>query len=545
MALLPGLAFSAAVGALPFNAGEVEGQFDSQFSMHSLWSTASPDARLVGNLNGGRGWSQAGDDGRLNHRRGDRFSSRFQGLHELELRYRDHGVALSGRYWYDFAEKDGDRRHKPIDDSGRQVAAQASGAEFLEAFYFHHHALGEQPGALRVGRQTVHWGESQFIAGGIDAINPRDHSRPLNPSHPLRETARPVELAYVSQSINRRLVLDLFYQLAWRPDVLANCGTFFSQADGLARGCVDQDVMANLMGAPGQGLESSSGEGVRLRRGADREARDDGQFGLALHGVGDRADYGLYLLNYHSRSGLFSSRTDASAAFAEASPQARAEAAERGEYWREFAEDIRLYGVSVATWLPAGIRWSSELSYRPNAPLQINRAELVRRLGDPAYAGLASPGYARKEVTQLVSSFSQVLDRVGGFDGLELLAEFGYVRVGGLDEQGYGRDPLFGLGGGGGLVTRSAWGYRLQASSVIRNLWPRIDLLPSLGFSHDVRGFAPDGVFSEGAKAVSLGAQARYLDTYSLAVEYVNFFGGRYNILVDRDYLGVSLGLAF
>src|SRR5690606_29470028 len=49
-------------------------------------------------------------------------------------------------------------------------------------------------------------------------------------------------------------------------------------------------------------------EGIRVPRGGDRDARDSGQFGLALRWLGDTTEYGLYFMNYHSRTPALSTR---------------------------------------------------------------------------------------------------------------------------------------------------------------------------------------------------------------------------------------------
>ncbi|MDP3365776.1 MAG: DUF1302 family protein, partial [Pseudomonas sp.] len=51
--------------------------------------------------------------------------------------------------------------------------------------------------------------------------------------------------------------------------------------------------------------------------------------------------------------------------------------------------------------------------------------------------------------------------------------------------------------------------------------------------------------FNEGAKAVSLGLDADYQNTYTASLSYTNFFDGRYNTLVDRDFVALSFGLNF
>ena len=85
--------------AITFDMGEIEGTFDSSLSVGASWSTAKPDKRFIGNANGGTGFTQTGDDGRLNFQRGKTFSQIFKGLHDLELKYKDTGVFVRGKYW--------------------------------------------------------------------------------------------------------------------------------------------------------------------------------------------------------------------------------------------------------------------------------------------------------------------------------------------------------------------------------------------------------------------------------------------------------------
>ncbi|WP_442963944.1 DUF1302 family protein [Pseudomonas sp. MM211] len=54
-----------------------------------------------------------------------------------------------------------------------------------------------------------------------------------------------------------------------------------------------------------------------------------------------------------------------------------------------------------------------------------------------------------------------------------------------------------------------------------------------------------NGLFNEGAKAVSMGVEAEYQNTYTTSLAYTDFFGGTYNTLVDRDFLALSFGMNF
>lgn len=342
-------ALAAPAAAITFNMGEVEGSFDSSLSVGASWSTAKRDKRFIGNANGGTGYTQTGDDGRLNFKRGDSFSKIFKGLHDLELRYKDTGLFVRGKYWYDFKLHDQSLRHpdpnkRRISNDGRKEGAKTRGAEILDAFVFQNYMIGDQPGTVRLGKQVVSWGESTFIMNSINSINPIDVSAFRRPGAELKEGLIPVNMFYVSQSLTDQLSAEAFYQIGWKQTVVDNCGTFFSGADVAANGCnnnyniLDRQLTNLLMGvdnlnaatiipgfppggrslAPsstaGVGLSYSGYEGMNLRRGKDNKARDDGQWGMALRWLGDNTEYGAYFMNYHSRTPFLSMKNaDASA----------------------------------------------------------------------------------------------------------------------------------------------------------------------------------------------------------------------------------------
>lgn len=328
LALAIALSTAAPAYAVNFNIGEIEGQFDSSMSIGASWSMADRDMDLVGAANGGTGFTQTGDDGRLNFKKGETFSKIFKGVHDLELRYRDSGAFVRGKYWYDFELKDESRLFKDISDSNRKEAAQSSGAEILDAFLYHNYYLGELPGTVRVGRQVVSWGESTFIGNSINSINPLDAAAFRRPGAEIKEGLIPVNMLYVSQSLTDRLSMEAFYQLEWDQTIVDNCGTFFSGADVAADGCdnnynVGPAALASTLNGPLGGFATAAGvsysdEGVMIPRGGDRDARDSGQYGLALRWLGDSTEYGAYFMNYHSRTPIVSTHTAGLGTFAAA-----------------------------------------------------------------------------------------------------------------------------------------------------------------------------------------------------------------------------------
>ncbi|MHC5785631.1 DUF1302 domain-containing protein [Pseudomonas idahonensis] len=582
LAVAVALGCSAQAQAVSFNIGEIEGQFDSSLSVGASWGMRNADPAFVGTINGGTAQSSTGDDGRLNFKKGETFSKIFKGLHDLELKYGDTGVFVRGKYWYDFELKDEDRQFKPISDHNRKEGAKSSGAQILDAFVYHNYSIANLPGTVRAGKQVVSWGESTFIGNSINSINPVDVSAFRRPGAEIKEGLVPVNMLFASQGLTNQLTVEGFYQLEWDQTVVDNCGTFFGN-DVVADGCTTGYTVGNPAIAPlqpvaaafGQGFQVAR-EGVILPRGGDRDARDSGQWGAALRWLGDDTEYGLYFMNYHARSPVVSTTT---ANVSPATLGAIAGAANgivpgsgsglvqsvmlgRGQYYLEYPEDIRLYGASFSTTLPTGTAWTGEISYRPNAPVQVNTNDLTLALLNPIAGGAASPiktamgayntGYRRKEITQIQSSMTQFFDQVLGADRLTLVGEAAIVRVGGLEDKSklrYGRDSVYGQYGYGGdtdgFVTATSWGYRARAILDYSNVIGGINFKPNLSWSHDVNGYGPNGLFNQGAKALSVGVDADYRNTYTASLSYTDFFGGRYNTLTDRDFLALSFGVNF
>ena len=598
--------------AVSFNIGEIEGSFDSSLSVGASWSTEKANRNLIGVNNGGKGLSQTSDDGHLNFKRGETFSKIFKGIHDLELKYGDTGVFVRGKYWYDFELKDENREFKDISDSNRKEGAKSSGGELLDAFVYHNYSIADLPGSVRFGKQVVSWGESTFIGSGINAINPIDVSAFRRPGSEVKEGLIPVNMFYISQSLTDNLSAEAFYQLEWDQTVVDNCGTFFSQPDVIADGCTDNLRLLSssrglsapqLAGLRALGVDINE-EGIKVARGPDRDARDSGQFGAALRYMYEplNTEFGAYFINYHSRAPIFSATAASQAVYnlAGTLPTSTGAAVVAGnsKYFVEYPEDIRLYGLSFSTTLPTGTAWSGEISYRPNAPVQLNTTDIlysaVTRLGGTfsnasllrATPGQDTHGYTRKEITQLQTTFTHFFDQVMGASRLTLVGEVGMTVVGGLessDKMRYGRDPVFGPGelpstaglntcaailnastiagaangassanrsrncNDDGFTTRTSWGYRARAIWDYPDVFAGINLKPSVAWSHDVDGYSPGpgGNFEEGRKAVSLGLDADYLNTYTASLSYTNFFDGKYTTVDDRDFVALSFGVNF
>ncbi|WNF47739.1 DUF1302 domain-containing protein [Pseudomonas sp. SG20056] len=594
LTLAVGLAGTLQTHAASFNIGEIEGRIDSNLSVGASWAADSPDKQFIGRANGGTASTRTGDDGRLNFKRGETFSKIFKGIHDLQLSYGDSGLFLRGKYWYDFELKDESRLLYDIDDSGRDRAAKASGTQLLDAFVYHNYLIGELPGSIRAGRQVVSWGESTFIGNSLNAINPVDVAAFRRAGSEVKEGLTPVSMLYLSQGLSENLSVEAFYQLQWEKTTLDNCGTFFG-SDVAPKGC---DLGMTTFGSDFNRDPTVYGWVPRLD---DKEARDSGQFGVALRWLVpalNDTEFGFYAMNYHSRTPESVWRTgQPSLAAINGAPGPATT-----RYGLEYPEDIRLYGISFATTLPSGTALSGEISHRPNMPLSLNGTDVsttasVGRLKnilninglaifDNGWADTApgSPvkGYKRMPFTQAQISGVQVFDQVLGADRLTLIGEVGISHIGGLgatdgSDLRFGRSSVYGMGKlanandvfipGIGLVpgeqlcsqvlnsanpdqctdkgfyTQHSWGYRVRAVFDLNSAIAGINIRPNLAFSHDVEGYGP--TFTEGNKSVSLGIDADYLSRYTASLSYTDYFGGDFNTSIDRDFVALSFGVSF
>lgn len=565
---------AAPAWALPFNIGGLEANLDSRLALQFDWAMNAPDKALIGTRNGGSTAAQTADDGRLNFARGDGFSRRFDGWHGLQLQHADSGVFVRGHYWYDFALEDQSRPLYDPSNAGRQPSAHSSGGDILEAFAYHNYQLagpdGELPGALRGGKQLLRWGESRLLENPLNSINPLDRQLLAQPVTPIEEGAQPVNLLHIYQQLTDNLSAEVFYQLDWQANVPANCGTFWAVSDVQAQGCATRLAVAGSDFAP----QAAAGYRYVARLG-DADARDSGQFGLALHWqVAALADseLGLFAMNYHSRSAVFNSQMGQGAVADALSDRLSA------QYQMSYPEDIRHYGLSLArAW--GGTRLFAQVSHSPNTPLQINSADLTWLAVDPlamasnpllssgyasGVAGSAIRGYQRHAVTQLQLGLSQVVEQVLGAEQLQLHVELGGQQLPSIAASAlrFGRDGVYGMGqladnsacaalnpqgqqacNDHGFYSERSWGYRARASLNYPDVWRAVNLSPTLAVAQDVRGYGPQ--FNQGSKAVGLCLAAEFQNSYTASLNYNSFFGGDYNPQHDRDFLSLNLAVNF
>ncbi|QUM84934.1 MULTISPECIES: DUF1302 domain-containing protein [unclassified Moritella] len=581
--------YTAAPHAIEFNWGDVEGSFNSQISAGSSWRVQEQDAKNVGVGNGGlKGNTPTGDDGNLNYDKGDAFTQTIKGIHDLGLTYETEegttfGAFVRGKYWYDYALDKNDAIHgsgtngyvanQPINDDDFNDLTKSKGVALLDAYVFTGFYLGDTAVDLRIGKQVVNWGESSFIQGGINAVNPVDAAAFRRPGAEVKEGLLPVNMIFANVGLTDNLSIEAFYQLEFEPTVIDSCGTYFSTADYLAEGC-NTLVVDPSTGVTDKGLYDA---GIYATRGTDEMASDDGQFGVAFKYYAESlnaTEFGFYYMNYHSRlpyasaeAGVYNTAPKSDPATGALLPFIPGVDAYNPHYHTVYPEDIQLFGLSfnttVSEWAVSG-----EVSHRLDMPLQINGADLLASAlsdsdGSPltpeyrkAKAGDTVDGFERFDYSQAQLTFIKFFDKALGTDRITAVAELGYGHVWDLDESDgavkYGRATVYGVSFDGlgddkdGFTTSDSAGYRLAVKADYRNVFAGVDLAPSVAWSHDVYGYSPEpqGTFQEGRTGINVALKADYLKKYNASVSYTQF-GGDFNPLSDRDYVSVAVGISF
>lgn len=600
---------AAPVHAIEFQRGELRGNINTTVSYGAAWRVQSRDDDLVAKSHfnplisqapleqqiAARGrFSANSDDGNLNYDRGDMIQGQARITSEMELNYRRSGAFVRANYFYDHVNN----RKDELTSDAQDIVGERF--RLLDAYVFSDFDVGDRLLNLRLGRQVVSWGESTFIQGGMNTINPVDVAQIRTAGAELRDAFLPINMLWGSIDLTQDVSLEALYMFEWEEVEPEPGGTFFATNDFatpggryamLNFGLVPQPVHnADLFDEVcGQGNFAASDTGLppalvgagcqaALPRAQDNKARDQGQFGLALRYFSPffgQTEFGLYYLRYHSRLPVLSGQAVSTTA-----PSS-------GRVIVEYPEDINLFGLSFNTTVAGGWALGGEVTYRDNVPLQIDDVELLFAGLSPLNAVLPDEanrfrsqlgeygpgeyiqGWERHELTQIQTTATRLFGP-GNFlnaDQVAVVGEIGATKIWDLPDwdvlryEGPGTDtgggPSQQTGGNlrnpvttrDGFATSFSWGYRLVVAPTYNNAFGTPwNVTPRLAFNHDVNGVTPGpgGNFVEGRKSYTLGVGASYLGRWNADVAYTSFFGaGNRNLLGDRDFVGASVSYSF
>ncbi|MBI4627042.1 MAG: DUF1302 domain-containing protein [Verrucomicrobia bacterium] len=257
-------------------------------------------------------------------------------------------------------------------------------------------------------------------------------------------------------------------------------------------------------------------------------------------------------------------------------------AAATGRYFTEYPEGINMFGASFNTSVGStGISWQGEISLKNDVALQIDDVELLfatlssltpvfganNQIGN--YFGQLNrevPGYRRHNAWTAQTTLTKVFGPTLGAQQLTVLGEIGgvWANLPSKDVLRYDGPATF-TGGNPAAMTATGFGaipatpteafadsfsggYQIFGRLDYNNVFPNVNLQPSVAFTHDVRGNTPLplGNYIRGRKSINLALEFVYRNAWSLEMRYVNYFGaGRFNLLGDRDYFATTVKYSF
>jgi hypothetical protein len=629
-----------------------------------------PDKDIIGLTNGGRAYSVNGDDGNLNYGTGI-ASNALQLTSELEVKRDNFGIFLRGWGLYDYENEEEDRKRTDLSDQALDLVG--TDVELRDAYAWLNFRIADKPAEVRAGDQVVSWGESTFIQGGINVINPIYVPALRTPGREIRNALLPVGLVWGSFSVSNNVTLETFYEYDWEEIELDPPGSLFSTNDFVGAG---GDIVYLGFGDAFDTLPApvvDPFDPTRSLLGVPREfdvtADDGGQYGVALRwfvpALGD-TEFGFYYINYHSRLPTINGRTgtvlgggralasrealaalppnptpadivaaigagttagasyilafdpgadpgEAAASALEAATGGVTAAAAGGpalaqaytidlyaqtaRYFLAYPEDVELFGISFNSQIgTTGLALQGELSYRRDAPLQVDDVELLFAALEPVNpAFVAGPGASQittytgidystafetpirgfilEDTSQFQSTLTKIWPQVLGADQVLLLLEGAVTHIPDMPSKSKLRlegpgtytsgnpwhaDPANALVGGshpGKAAERSkryadstSWGYRLVGRLQYNNAIGAVKVSPRFAWGHDVSGVSPGpgGNFIEGRKAATVGVNFDFQSRWSADIAYTDFFGaGRYNLINDRDFVAANFKYSF
>lgn len=596
----------------------VEGSFDSMLSYGVSIRAGNRDCRFIGQDNGGcasldpvevasRHSSQLGqshdaarlnqDDGNLNYKKGQIFSSVLKGVHDFSLSTRDGWSTFVRGLWSYDSTTTRTKRTELFADGKRLAVGELS---ILDAFISKEFDWAGHSSRLRVGNQVLSWGEDVFIPGGINSINAIDLRRMHAPGVQLKEVIKPAPIISFNTKLAKNYSLGAYYQFRWNAAELDPSGTFFSTSDVGAKGSRGIFLPTSFANAIGLGplpvgslgdpgtmivgtdpltglpynrrltaeeLASAArnpvggllGAGTMVPRGVNNTPRNSGQLGFSFRHLSDETgnEAGLYYLRYHEKIPFLSIRTGATTA----NPFAWESA------YFDYGADRELIGASYN--MRVG-EWSigMEASYRRKESVAIDPT-MVSNPANPYYcngdltaanyrpAGYVCKGAIETSKYQFHLSGMHVLAPNGTLGGaLRLL---GATEGSILAEAVVAHYPKldltsaipYAVSANARMPTRTSSGFAGQVSLTYPNVWgTRYSLTPEISWSQGTGGVSASALpgFIRGNGVVSLGLvlDLKTKPGAKLRFDTVrNYGGGLSNPMLDRDYHSISISSWF
>ncbi len=441
------------------------------------------------------------DEGTLSFNKGAMVTNRIDLLSELDVNYRkDFGGRLSAAAWRDFASQDSVHFNSAIPNnissynnntfSPTTVRFQGGlSGEILDAYVFKNFELGGTSGNVKIGRQTVLWGESLILStfSVSDGQAPTDAIKALaTPGVDAKEIALPIGQVSGNLQLTPTLSLMAQYYYEHRASRAPQGGTYLGSTDFIVDG-PDRFPQANGSALLNNGLV---------------KPRSAGDFGLAARWSPEFMGGGTLGVYYRD--------------FTEKSPVASLNPA-KGTYSFFFPTNERLIGLSAATNL-GGISVGAEIVRRNNAALNSTIVDGSQN---------AARGNAWTGLVNAVALFGPT----PVWNSASLTAELGYsyldsVTANAKNFASCSNRPANDQSYRTGCSTRDNWQMAVRFTPSWTAVFPGWDASVNFAWSYGLAGNSslalPDHG-NQGAGSFSIGTTWTYNNAHDFTLAYIGY----------------------
>lgn len=513
-----GLASQANAFQLDFDNPELRGYVDTTVSFSAAMALNNADPGITGSSSGRQSVFNSS---------GDIYSAPLSALSDIGINYRDMGFFARVGYTYDFALMDGANKCSSgvcnenatagtMDGVPGDSREEANRFRLYDFFVYKNFELNGHATSVRVGKQVINWGESNFAGGGItQMINPVDLGKSTTPGSEVKERLLPQEMVYTNYALSDTTSIEAFYIWNWRRTEFMPVGTFFSPFDFQGEG--DNAVL-----------------GGRTQVSADQPKRG-GQYGVSMHTIlenFDEMDLGFYYTKTHAHLPYM-------------------QAFDNGTYREVYAEGQDTYAISLNGEVGStGISFQNELNYKPDffdTRLCRNSHGLIAPTVFPDTTPSPGCGVEAADVTTFLGAFTYVGGKpLFGADKQAYIFDYSVIWIDGLDSNfnDAARPGADGVDQLDRPINDLAYGYTAVASYTYNNLFWNLNVNPVFVFKHDLEGNMPfnNGAITEEQRVVKVGVTFDYQSTMSLNIAATKWisqdgtFGDRDNVAATFKY---------
>ena len=411
-------------------------------------------------------------------------------------------------------------------------------ARLLDAFVYgtqHFGANESQSLTLKVGRQTLLWGQSLFfsnngIAAGMAPIDILTADN--NPNAQVQQIIEPVGQVVLTYQPNSVLTLQGYYQFEWEHDYFQGVGAYFSSTDIL-----DKGGERLILATPNSLFPGFPGE--YAFRSKDLSPLDNnGQFGASVQLTLGNYDLGFFGLRYDAKSpAIYLTNFNPSA------PTPTAYGLSAGNYNLVYPRDIWIEGTSLSTTVgPANL--AGELSFRQHMNL-VNETGIVATAANNANS---NPGYPvgdtmAGQVSAIYISPGIPLDP----GGVSVDGEIAFNHVLGITANKVNLTDI-------PHRSPTAAQFEILMTPTYYDVIPNLQLGFPIGLTYGFYGRSEiDPTENNGTGSVNFGVTATYKVTWLASVTYNDYIGapnpliaaGGEPSIADRNYLLLNLQHSF